>query len=92
MLSMRAGLNWKKRKAEIRQDAREKATIVFPRVPVDFSTFSSNADSKSSGSGFISQAAISLSVAPWKQSSHTPNPSSERTGGPKTRQVMGRDA
>jgi len=59
MLSMRAGLNWKKRKAEIRQDAREKATIVFPRVPVDFSTFSSNADSKSSGSGFISQAAIS---------------------------------
>jgi len=52
MLSMRAGLNWKKRKAEIRQDARQKATIVFPRMPVDFSTFSSNADSKSSGSGF----------------------------------------
>ena len=37
------------------QEARQKAMIVFPRVPVLSSSFSSSADSRSSGSGFISQ-------------------------------------
>jgi hypothetical protein len=74
-LSTRAGLSWKKRKFEFAQSAsrsidyavesaKQKAMIVFPRRPVVFSTSSNKADSKSSGSGFISQAAISLSIAP----------------------------
>src|SRR5579863_3848189 len=46
------------------QLARQKAIIVFPRVPVPSSSFSSNADSRSSGSGCISQAVISSSDAP----------------------------
>ena len=46
------------------QRARQKAMIVSPRVPVLSSTFFTKADSRSSGSGFISQAAISCSEAP----------------------------
>src|SRR3982075_1678069 len=75
-----------------RSDVREKAMMVFPRTPVVSSISSSSADSRSSGSGLISQAAISSLEAPLKQSSQTPRPSSERTGGPKTRQVIGRDS
>src|SRR5579863_5230868 len=42
----------------------QNATMVSPRMPEDFSTLRSNADSKSSGSGFISHSAICSSVAP----------------------------
>lgn len=62
--------------------------MVFP----DLEGISSRMDSsRFSGSGFISQAAISLRVAPWKHSSQMPSrPPALRTGGPKTRQVIGR--
>jgi hypothetical protein len=92
----RVGLSWRGRKTRLLgrddQDARQYAMIVFPRAPVVFSSSSSRTDSMSSGSGFISQAAISVSDAPWKQSSQTPKPAPDRTGGPKTRQVIGRDS
>ena len=54
---------------------------------------SSNSASRSWGTG-ISQAAISSSLAPTKHSSQQPSasPSPTRTGGPKTRQVIGRQA
>ena len=79
MLSTHAGLNSRKRKTSglkspsygiLSQDARQKAMIVFPRVPVVISSSSTRSDSRSSGSGFISQAAICSSVAPGSKA-HT---------------------
>src|SRR5580704_6899690 len=65
------------------------ATTVSPVPPA----FSSSSSSNSCGTG-ISHAAISSSLAPTKQSSQQPSaaPVPILTGGPKTRQVIGRHA
>ena len=46
------------------QVSKAKATIVFPRNFEFFSTCFTSGDSRSSGSGTISQAAVSFSLAP----------------------------
>jgi len=74
------------------QSANAKAMSVRPCQPFVSSNSFRSLDSNSSGSTSILQAAICSSVAPWKQSSQTPNPSSDRIGGPNARQVIGRDA
>ena len=66
--------------------------MVSPVAPVVFSNSSSRAGSSLSGSGFISQAVISASVAPLKQRSQTPKSPYDISGGPKVRQITGRNS
>src|SRR5215469_60936 len=73
-------------------DSLDFTSAYATTVSVGLPSSSSRSSSRSCGTG-ISQAAISLSSAFVKQSSLQPRaPVSMRTGGPKTRQVMGRHA
>ena len=71
MRSTRAGPSWRKRKPElpicrlsISSACQTKSDDRVSTSSRASSTFFSKADSRSSGSGFISQAAISSSEAP----------------------------
>ena len=71
---------------------RTKATMVEPGDAPAATAARSRLVESSSAGGVIAAWASSCAVAPWKQSSQTPYPCPLAIGGPKTRQVCGREA